>query len=94
MFDRYKNWKTSTAFGVFVLCFAYAVYKENPSLVEATGFIALVSWALLKASSDTLNNVVLNISEAFREFKTKGRGSDRDFNDVGDRGFNDVGDRR
>lgn len=66
MIDKYKNWKTSTAFFIFIVCFSYAVYKENVGLVEATGFIVIIAWALLKASSDTFNEVVKNISEYFK----------------------------
>lgn len=66
MIDKFKNWKTSTAFFVFIGCFIYSVYKENVSLAEVTGYITLISWALLKASSDTFNGVVTNLSDAIK----------------------------
>jgi hypothetical protein len=66
MIDKYKNWKTSTAFFFFIVCFCYAVFKENVQLAEATGFVVLVSWALLKASSETLNQVISSLSEAIK----------------------------
>lgn len=62
----FKNWKTSTAFFIFAGCFIFSVYKENVALSEATGFIVLVSWILLKASSDTFNDVVSSLSEALK----------------------------
>lgn len=64
-----NNWKTTTAFIIFVICFVYAVYKENVELVQATSYVVLVSWVLLKASSQTLNEVVKNISEYFKGVK-------------------------
>lgn len=66
MVDKYKNWKTTSAFVIFLMCFIYAVYKENPNLAEVTGFIVLITWALLKASSDTFGIVLSNLSEALK----------------------------
>jgi len=71
MENKYKNYKTTTAFFIFIICFVYAVCKENIALVEATGFIALISWALLKASSETLNKVISSLSEAIKTKWTK-----------------------
>lgn len=62
----FRNWKTSTVFFIFIGCFTYAVYKENVALAEATGFISLVSWILLKASSETFNDVIGDLSEALK----------------------------
>lgn len=61
------NWKTTTAFISFVIAFLYAVYKENVLLVEATGTVVLVSWIILKASSETFNDIIKNISNALSE---------------------------
>ncbi|MFW3412289.1 hypothetical protein ACN9J3_06105 [Aliarcobacter butzleri] len=62
----FKNWKTSTAFFIFIGCFVYSVFKQNVALSETTGFVALVSWVLLKASSDTFNDVVSGLTEAIK----------------------------
>lgn len=65
--DKYKNWKTTSAFFVFLICFIYAVVKENVSLAEATGFIALISWIVLKVSTETLNQIAVNITEVMKK---------------------------
>ena len=61
-----KNWKSNTAFFVFVLAYPFTIlYKFNSEIVSTSGTIALVAMTLMmfrsKITTDIISKLVDNI---------------------------------
>ncbi len=68
-----KNWKTSLAFFIFIGLLIYSVVSDkNIEVVSWLVILCIITWSLMKSSSETLNTFVTNISGAIKNKWSKG----------------------
>lgn len=61
-----KNWKSTTAFFIFVLAYAYTVYKSmDASILEVSGYIALWSSLFMMLRNDLTPVLIEKLIDAF-----------------------------
>lgn len=67
------NWKSNVAFFAFLIAYIYAVYEiESVDMVEATGFLAIISTLAMMIRSEDLVLIVKDLAQGFKE-RIKGK---------------------
>ena len=62
-----KNWKSLSAFLLFIFLYGWAVLtKMDIGVIEATGFIALYAMAFMMLRNEALAKVVQSLTEIIK----------------------------
>ena len=65
-----KNWKSTTAFFIFVLAYAYTVYKSmDAEVLEVAGYIALWSSVFMMLRNDLTPVLIEKLIDAIKDRK-------------------------
>ena len=68
--NRYKNWKSTTAFFIFVLAYAYTVYKSmDADILEVSGYIALWSSVFMMLRNELTPILIEKLIDAIKDRK-------------------------
>ena len=67
-----KNWKSTTAFFIFVLAYAYTVYKSmSAEVLEVAGYIALWSSLFMMLRNELTPILIEKLIDAISSIKDK-----------------------
>ena len=65
-----KNWKSTTAFFVFVIAYSYTVYKAmDASVIEVSGYIALWSSVFMMLRNELTPTLIEKLIDAISNKK-------------------------
>ena len=65
-----RNWKSTTAFFIFVLAYAYTVYKSmDAEVLEVAGYIALWSSVFMMLRNDLTPVLIEKLIDAIKDRK-------------------------
>jgi len=63
-----KNWKTNTAFLVFIAMYIYSVVtKMEVEKISTVGYISMFSTFAMMIRSEALTTILTNMSEKFKD---------------------------
>jgi len=66
--SKFKNWKSTVAFMIFVGAYVYSIYAgKSDSVVDTSGYVALLSSLFMmfrsQVTSDMLSTLIENVSK-------------------------------